>query len=346
MYRKLLSAIFAGLLSLTPAMEMMAQRPGSSSAGRNASGNHRSNSAARPGGQTNSVNSTSSSRPANSATNHRPNNNSSVRPGNSGNASKPGGGAAVKPGNNWGNPVRPGGSSAVRPGGSSAVRPGASPVRPGNSAMRPGAGSKPVPAVRPPYSPLRPGYRPGVVVNNYGWYNPYPGRWERPLPPPPVFPVNIRPVYTVPSISSVLGLTFGTLIDVGLNSLIRAGYNVVGSVNDAIYLSNVMQFGYTWPQVSVYYGPSGLASTRFQYLSSGSSQSRYRSVYNQLCTLYGSPVLENVNNGIITATWWGGDRNGYVSLTFGPGVMQNGSVGYFTDIIYGSTLYPDYYIYE
>lgn len=241
-------------------------------------------------------------RPANRPNNNRPtnrpdNNRPSNRPGNSNN-NRPGAGHGnVRPGN----PSHPG--SSVRPG---------TPVRPGHpgpsvSAPRPGT---------PVYAPLR-----------------YPSRpaWDRPLPPRPPRRVIVP---SAPVIPSILGISFGSMINSGISLLSQGGYNILGYASDAVYLSNVFQFGFDWPTVTIYYGNNGMSNARFQYSSLLPGLSRFNSVYSQLSTRYGRPVSNSWTNGVNTVVWAGG--NGYVSLVYGPAYDQFGNTAYYTDIIFGN----------
>ena len=154
------------------------------------------------------------------------------------------------------------------------------------------------------------------------------------MPPPPPRYTYVR--VGVPTIGDILGIAFGSLIDYGINSLINTGYQVVGTYDDIVYLNNVTQFGITWPEASMYYGPSGLRGARFQYGSYSPTDYRYRSAYSQLCAIYGQPVNVTNTGYVTTATWWGGNNTGYITLQYGPGVNQTGARMYYTDLIYGT----------
>lgn len=194
----------------------------------------------------------------------------------------------------------------------------------------------------------RPNFRPGN--HNGGFNRPtsaprpgvrnraprrYPSRpsWVRPLPPRPVHVYRHRP--GVPAIRAVLGLNFGSSISANLNVLLGGSYNVTGYAPDAIFLNNVFQFGYTWPDVTLYYGSNGLSNGRFLYTAAQPGRSRFNAVYNNLCSLYGTPVSTSTNGGVVTVTWWGGNE-GYVTLQYGPGTDANGNFAYCTDIIFGN----------
>ncbi len=273
----------------------------------------RGNTATRPG---NNPGSNRPGKPGNNNNNHRPGNNPNPnrpgRPGNSGNHHRPG---------NNPNSNRPG-----KPGRPGNDRPGHKPgYRPGNSAPQPGFGNNRRP--RRHYYPPRPPYgRPK-------WHF---GAWH-PLPPPPPRPLYYHTsTYNVPVISTILGLTFGTLLDYGIRSLVSSGYTVSGYQDNAIFLNNVGMLGYTWPQATVYYGDNGMNGALFQYRTSTMGNSPYNKVYSQLCRSYGDPV-ESVNDGTYrSATWWGGNNTGYVTLTVQGNYDTSGNPAYDTNLIYGT----------
>ena len=192
-----------------------------------------------------------------------------------------------------------------------------------------------------------PGHHPHHDYKRHDYHPPRPGgghwgppthhycyHWSRPLPPPPPVTVHCHP--GVPVIDMLFGVPFGMFIDYSINSLVQMGYNVLGYVNNAIYMNNVSQFGYIWDDVQLYYNDGLFSSASMQYWSSSSSRTRFNSVYNQLCSLYGSPVSNNSYNGITSYTWWGGNQTGYVTLEFGYGRSDDGYAGYFTTVFYGS----------
>lgn len=207
--------------------------------------------------------------------------------------------------------------------------------RPGGN-HRPGYGHRPGSAPRPGSGGVfrpRPDYRPPRPYH-YGWPTSYFGYW-RPLPPPPSRPYFYQPVYVAPTISSVLGLTFGSLIDYGINALVNAGYRIAGYQDNAIFLSNVGIMGYTWPQATVYYASSGgMNGALFQARSGSFRTSPYNKVYKQLCRAYGDPVETTSDGGDYhSATWWGGNESGYITLTSDK-TYDTGDVE--TNLVYGS----------
>ena len=211
--------------------------------------------------------------------------NPGVRPGN-GNNHRPDHGdrpnVGNRPGNSRPNPgVRPGGSHRPNHG----LRPG------GHPAPRP-------PMIRPPHRP----HRPVMVRPHY-----------RPVPPP-----AWRPHRGVPVIRGILGLSFGVAIGTSLDYLYNSGYSVDGYANDIVYLRNVPALNYVWTDAALYYGSRGLDASSFYYSTSVYDMSRYNSVYSDLVSTYGVPVSVNNAGGLLTSTWFGGNR-GYITLSFGSG---------------------------
>ena len=307
---------------LRPASNSASRSGGMASPRQNMTSTNRNSGNHRPGGST-------TTRPG--GNHNRPGGSTTMRPG--GNHNRPGGSTTTRPGGNHNRPggsttLRPGGSHN-RPGGSTTLRPGGNHNRPGygNSALRPGTGS----ISRP--RPMRPDHHARPA---FGWPTTYFGRW-RPLPPPPV-----RPTYyysaslSIPPISAVLGITFGTLIDYGIRSLINAGYSVAGYQNNAIFVNNVNIMGCQWPQATLYYGNSGMNGALFQFRSPSISSSPYSNVYTQLCSAFGQPVESISQNDYRSATWWGGNNTGYITLTTEGGYDTSGQRIFDTNLLYGA----------
>lgn len=321
-----------------------------------------SNNSSRPvqninAGKVNSGSSSTQNRPA---INARPNgsNGGNTRPGTSpgSNDNRPGTSPGVQPGGN--NDNRPGGG--VRPGGNDnkpdngGNRPGGNDNRPGNgdnrpggnginnrpgghgpggnSAQRPGTAYRPT-TVRPNYNYMRPDYRPPRPGG--GFIAPPPVNAYRPvyfLPPPPPRPVVFRP--GIPTIGTILGLTFGTFIDNAIYSLYNTGYNVLGYSNNMVYLGNVNQLGYLWPEATIYYTDGLLSNTQFQYWTPLPDLARFNNVYRQLVATYGAPVSNSTYNGVTTVSWWGGNNTGFITLQYGPGTSATGLSNYYTTLTY------------
>ncbi len=158
---------------------------------------------------------------------------------------------------------------------------------------------------------------------------PPPRPYHRPTPPP-----SFRPHSGCPVLRSIVGITFGTALNLSLDYLNRNGYTVYSYGNDIVYLRNINQCGYIWPDATLYYTTTGLSGSQFMYSTNYYDRSRYNMVYNTLVNQYGSPVsVENVSNGVV-ATWWGYDGQ-YVSLEYRPIYTNNGQLRYFTTLSLG-----------
>ena len=236
-------------------------------------------------------------RPGNGG-NHRPDN-GNVRPGNNGNHRPDNGG--YRPGN--GGNHRPD-NGGYRPGGNH---------RPDHGGYRPGGGSHHRPAPRP----LPAGHRHAV---------PFFGHYHRPLPPPSWRP---RRGFVGPSFGTVLGITFGTALNLSINTLINDGYNVTGYGDNVVYLTNVPQMNFYWPDAALYYNNGALCWSTFTYPSTYYDMSRYNTLYNIFCRQYGAPVSALRQGGVISASWFGAG-NRYVTLEF------NSNYGnYYTTLNFG-----------
>ena len=359
--KRVYRTILAITLALGSVGMIQAQgRPGGSAGRATSSSAARPATSARPAASARPATPTTrpatSARPATATT--RPATNpsrpaTSVRPGTS---TKPAvnNRPATSPGANTKPAVRPGGNNSNRPGASVAPghtpnRPGSSTVRPGTAANRPG-GVRPGashPATRPgssvsrpggwsPVVPLHnnwnhPGYRPPRPGGGY-WAAPAPSRWRIGYWVPPVPPRYTYAVVGAPTLGTLLGLTFGSFIDAGINSLYNAGYNVAGYADNVIYLTNVTQLGFLWPEVAMQYTNGLLSNGQFSYYSATPGMGRYNSLFQQLCLQYGNPVA-NTNN---TTTWWAGDNTGYITLHYAYMNSLQGVPGYYTTLTYSA----------
>lgn len=253
-------------------------------------------------------------RPASPNHNNRPGNQGNNRPGNRPNnpGNRPGNNRPDhnRPGNNRPDHNRPGNN---RPGNH---RPGYD--RPGYN--RPGhhrpAPPRPRPSARPPH--LRPGYRHPVPFFN---------SWHRPLPPRAWRPA---PRYIGPSFGTILGVALGTTMAVTVNSLLNQGYTVTGYGDNVVYLNNVPQMNYYWPDAAMYYNNGMLCGSTFTYPQTYYDMSRYNSLYNTFCSQYGMPVSTVNSGGVVSATWFG-NGNRFVTLEF-----NSNYGGYYTTLRFGN----------
>ena len=276
-------------------------------------------------------NKTPSSRPNNGGNNqgnnHRPGNNGQQRPG----------------GNNQGN-NRPGNNGQQRPGGGQNHRPG---NQPGNNQRppqtgnhggnyRPGRPGRPGQAGHPgqhrPGGDYRPGYHrptppPPPRRHHYGYRHPVPffGHYHRPVPPPAWHYRTGGPVF-----GTILGVALGTAISVSINSLINSGYTVSSYGDNVVYLQNVPQMNYTWPDAALYYNNSVLYGSQFTYPTAYYDMSRYNNLYGIFTSRYGMPVQTTNQGGVMSASWFGAG-NRYVTLSFG----LNGGA-YYTTLSFGN----------
>jgi len=234
--------------------------------------------------------STQNSRPNNSG---RPSN-SSGRPGNNNNGHRPGNNNPGRPGNN---------NNGHRPGNN-----GHNPGRPGHGGYNPGHPHRPGGDYRP-NRPNRP-HRPTVIVPPHRPHRPPMRPWSRPVPPP-----SWRPRPAAPVIASILGITFGTAINMSLDYLINRGYTIDGYGNDAVYLRDVNEMSYYWPDATLYYGAGGLARSEFLYSTSYPDPMRYNSLYTRFNRTYGPPINIVRTGGVLSATWFAPNR-GYVTIDY------------------------------
>lgn len=102
-----------------------------------------------------------------------------------------------------------------------------------------------------------------------------------------------------------------------LDYLLSKEYEIDGYDGSTIYLRNVREMGFTWPDATMYYDDAGqLTAAQFIYSTSFDSTTRYNRLYSDLCETYGDP-MEVVEEGYLTVcTWYGSDETGYVTLEY------------------------------
>ena len=300
------STIAVGMI-LTPYAEAQVSRPAPT----------RSSATSRNDRNNNNKTNNRPSRPVNTGNNSRPGNNgNNSRPGNGSNNSRPG-----NNGNHNGN-SKPGNNGNYKPGkpGNNGNHNGN--YKPGNNGNHNGnhnSGVSHWPGYRPPSGPA-PVVRPGTHRPNWSTPVPPPHRNYRPIGRPiprPVPPHGYHPCHTAPVIHTILGITFGTLYNASLDYLYSKGYEIDGYADNTVYLRNVPEMGYTWPDATIYYDSYGrLASSQFIYSTSFSALGRYDRLYHTLSMTYGSPVSASWNGAHRETIWYGGDARGYVSLEY------------------------------
>lgn len=301
---------------MVPPIEAQSRTTGNRNERSHSTQNSRPNNSGRP--------SNSSGRPGNNNNGHRPGNNNPGRPGNNNNGHRPGnngGSNGHRPGNN--NPGRPGNNNnGHRPGNN-----GHNPGRPGHGGYNPGRPHRPGGDYRP-NRPNRP-HRPTVIVPPHRPHRPPMRPWSRPVPPP-----SWRPRPAAPVIASILGITFGTAINMSLDYLINRGYTIDGYGNDAVYLRDVNEMSYYWPDATLYYGAGGLARSEFLYSTSYPDPMRYNSLYTRFNRTYGPPINIVRTGGVLSATWFAPNR-GYVTIDYRSQYSLGGDLRYFTTLTFG-----------
>ncbi|MCX4276570.1 MULTISPECIES: hypothetical protein [Muribaculum] len=301
---------------MVPPIEAQSRTTGNRNERSHSTQNSRPNNSGRP--------SNSSGRPGNNNNGHRPGNNNPGRPGNNNNGHRPGnngGSNGHRPGNN--NPGRPGNNNnGHRPGNN-----GHNPGRPGHGGYNPGHPHRPGGDYRP-NRPNRP-HRPTVIVPPHRPHRPPMRPWSRPVPPP-----SWRPRPAAPVIASILGITFGTAINMSLDYLINRGYTIDGYGNDAVYLRDVNEMSYYWPDATLYYGAGGLARSEFLYSTSYPDPMRYNSLYTRFNRTYGPPINIVRTGGVLSATWFAPNR-GYVTIDYRSQYSLGGDLRYFTTLTFG-----------
>lgn len=273
-------------------------RPSNSS-----SGNH--GSANRPSGGSQS----GSSRPGNFGQSHfRPDHNH----GNNSNSGNHNGNHNYHPDNN-----RPGNNNHHQH------------YRPGNN---PGHGQQQPPHMRPQghgpqvsHGNARPP-KPMRHDNHFHHHVPFFGTFKRPVPPPRWHYSGGGPIF-----GTILGVALGTAIGASINALVNGGYTVSSYGNDVVYLNNVPQMNFYWPDAALYYTNGVLTGSQFTYSSGFYDMSRYNSLYNTFNMQYGMPVQTVNNGGVISATWYGAGGR-YVNLSFN----SNYAGGYYTTLSFGN----------
>lgn len=129
---------------------------------------------------------------------------------------------------------------------------------------------------------------------------------------------------------TILGVALGTAIGASLTALANNGYTVSSYGNDVVYLTNVPQMNYYWPDAALYYNNGMLYGSQFTNATPYYDMSRFNSLYATFTSQYGMPVEYITRGGITRATWYGA-ANRFVTLTFG---LNGGS--YYTTLSFGN----------
>ena len=199
-------------------------------------------------------------------------------------------------------------------------RPGGNNHKPDHG-YRPNFGHKPDHNWRPPYYKRPP--------HIHGMYNHY-YKWHRPVPPR-----GWVHHYGGPRLSTILGVTIGTALNLSLNALLNNGYTVTGYGPSSVYLTGVNQYGCYWPNATLNYINNSLRGSEFVYSTYGYNRARYDQMYRYMTNLYGVPVSSDINGDRVTATWWG-YNNSYISLSYFPAYDSDGVYRYYTVLSVGN----------
>ena len=138
----------------------------------------------------------------------------------------------------------------------------------------------------------------------------------------------------MPGVGTILGLTIGTAFNATLNYLSANNYVTIGYTPDEIVVSDVPMYGYRWPTARLLYRNGALYGSQYVYPASRYDNSRYSSLYNHFCNMYGMPVSVSNNGSSCSATWFGVD-SGFITLSLDPLADQYGRVRYFTSVTMG-----------
>ena len=199
-------------------------------------------------------------------------------------------------------------------------RPGGNNHKPDHG-YRPNYGHKPDHNWRPPYHKRPP--------HIHGMYNHY-YKWHRPVPPR-----GWVHHHGGPRLSTILGVTIGTALNLSLNALLNDGYTVTGYGPSSVYLTGVNQYGCYWPNATLNYINNSLRGSEFVYSTYGYNRARYDQMYRYMTNLYGVPVSSDINGDRVTATWWG-YNNSYISLSYFPDYDSDGVYRYYTVLSVGN----------
>lgn len=144
--------------------------------------------------------------------------------------------------------------------------------------------------------------------------------------PRPIRPYHYRPLDFI--LYDFLGVTIGSSLAYSLDCLASHNYIVVGYDDNTVFLRDVYQLGYYWPDATFYYDGGRLAASEYIYSTSYYSTSRYDRVYRSLVHRYGNPYRDGS-----AYAWYG--NSGYITLDLRTDYAADGSRRYFTVLTYG-----------
>ena len=167
--------------------------------------------------------------------------------------------------------------------------------------------------------------RPPRHHHGFRHHVPFFNGFHRPVPPP-----AWRWHAGGPAFGTILGLTLGTSIGLSISTLANSGYSVSSYGDNVVYLSNVPQMNYNWPDAALYYTDGRLCSSQFTYATGYYDMGRYNALYNTFVSRYGVPVGYSNTGGAVTANWFGADGR-YVTLSF-----ASANDAYYTTLSFGN----------
>ena len=135
-------------------------------------------------------------------------------------------------------------------------------------------------------------------------------------------------------LSTILGITFGTALNLSINALVNSGYTIDGYADNTVYLRDVNSYNYLWPDATLYYANGGMTRSEFLYSTPYPDPMRYNSLYANFTGIYGAPVSYSNNGSSISATWFAPNR-GYITLQYAPQYALGGQLRYFTTLTLG-----------
>lgn len=150
--------------------------------------------------------------------------------------------------------------------------------------------------------------------------------FHRPVPPPRWHYAGGGPAF-----GTILGIALGTAIGASLTALANDGYAVSSYGNNVIYMNDVPQMNYIWPDAALYYNNGMLCGSQFTYPTSYYDMSRYNALYNTFVAQYGMPVSCSNTGSVISSSWFGPSGR-YVTLSFN---LQYGG-NYYTTLSFGN----------
>lgn len=169
-----------------------------------------------------------------------------------------------------------------------------------------------------------------IAPSNRGSIVTRPSSWSTPVAPPtrtnrpadfiisrPTIKKGYRPLASAPRITGIFGLTFGSTYYNSLDYLFSKGYEIDGYSGNTVYLRNVNELNFFWPDAIMHYSSRGyLESAEMHHSTRYSDNTRYTRIYTDLCKIYGVPVSHSTAGNRYETYWYGSDSRGYIYLTY------------------------------